>query len=276
VIVLPLDDGPERELGGFADAIQAVAVGPSGRLVAAGAGLYHKEGAVVRVWDLEAEETQILDVGDGGGIDFLKFTGEEELWSGSGLELRRWDLQAAKPRIAETFDLSNGAPNDARKRDLDPVGRRVLLDDNDRGWLWVHDLDAGTSSRVTSHGGGIRMARFDRTGELIVSGDRFGAVRIGRVTGEEPRLLLGHEPEVNTVTVSLDGKWIASGADDNTVRVWAMPDLSQPPPHTLPRDELLTKLRSLTNIRAVPDPNSFTGWKLEIGPFPGWEEVPTW
>jgi hypothetical protein len=55
-----------------------------------------------------------------------------------------------------------------------------------------------------------------------------------------------------------------------------MPDLSKPPLHTLPHDELLAKLRSLTNLRAVPDPASPTGWKIEAGPFAGWEKMPDW
>ena len=55
-----------------------------------------------------------------------------------------------------------------------------------------------------------------------------------------------------------------------------MPDLSKPPLHTLPHDELLAKLHSLTNLRAVRDPASSTGWTIEIGPFPGWRDVPTW
>ena len=28
--------------------------------------------------------------------------------------------------------------------------------------------------------------------------------------------------------------------------------------------------------RVVEDPGSPTGWKVDIGPFPGWQEVPTW
>jgi hypothetical protein len=48
----------------------------------------------------------------------------------------------------------------------------------------------------------------------------------------------------------------------------------KPPLHTLPRDELLAKLKSLTNLRVVRAPES--GWKIEIDPFPGWEDVPTW
>jgi hypothetical protein len=37
---------------------------------------------------------------------------------------------------------------------------------------------------------------------------------------------------------------------------------------------ICTKLRTLTNLRVVRDPDSETGWALD--PFPGWEEVPTW
>ncbi len=55
-----------------------------------------------------------------------------------------------------------------------------------------------------------------------------------------------------------------------------MPDLSKPPLHTLPHDELIAKLESLTNLRAVRDVASSTGWKIEVGPFPGWRNIPTW
>jgi hypothetical protein len=55
-----------------------------------------------------------------------------------------------------------------------------------------------------------------------------------------------------------------------------MPNLSKPPLHTLPHNELIAKLHSLTNLRAVRDPNSSTGWTIELDPFPGWKNVPTW
>jgi hypothetical protein len=55
-----------------------------------------------------------------------------------------------------------------------------------------------------------------------------------------------------------------------------MPDLSQPPLHTLPLGELLAKLGSLTNLRVVAAPESATGYDIEPGPFRGWAEVPTW
>jgi len=55
-----------------------------------------------------------------------------------------------------------------------------------------------------------------------------------------------------------------------------MPDVTKPPLHTLPPTELMAKLDALTNLRVVRDPTSATGWKLDIGPFPGWRDVPTW
>jgi hypothetical protein len=55
-----------------------------------------------------------------------------------------------------------------------------------------------------------------------------------------------------------------------------MPDLDKPPLQALPYDELLVKLESLTNLRAVRDPKSATGWTVELGPFPGRKDVPMW
>ena len=86
----------------------------------------------------------------------------------------------------------------------------------------------------------------------------------------------GHVGSLTTVAVSPDLKWVASTGEDNTLRLWPMPDPSKPPLHTLPHDELIAKLKSLTNLRAVRDPEAEGGWKIDLAPFPGWKDVPTW
>jgi len=113
------------------------------------------------------------------------------------------------------------------------------------------------------------------SGRILVTGDNDGIVRVGPITGEEPHLLIGHEGMITSIAISPDGRWIAS-ADDESVRLWPMPDATKPPLHTLPHDKLLAKLDTFTNLRAVRDEASPTGWSLEIGPFPGWETVPEW
>jgi len=141
--------------------------------------------------------------------------------------------------------------------------------------LLVIDLLTGTQRRITSHGDTVIAAAMDATGDRIATGDESGAVRVGRGTGEEPHLLLGHRGRVFSVAFSPDGKWLAS-ASGSEIILWPVPDLSKPPLHTLPHAELLAKLGSLTNLRAVRDPASSTGWRLELGPFPGWQSVPEW
>jgi WD40 repeat protein len=116
----------------------------------------------------------------------------------------------------------------------------------------------------------------DPSGSVAAIGMEDGTVRVGNLSGGEPHLLIGHEGAIDSIAISPDLRWVATTGEDNTLRLWPMPDLSKPPLHTLPHDELLAKLLSLTNLRAVREPSTATGWKIEVGPFPGWKHVPTW
>jgi len=39
---------------------------------------------------------------------------------------------------------------------------------------------------------------------------------------------------------------------------------------------LLSAKHDVNTCRAVRDPGSHTGWRIRIGPFPGWAQVSTW
>ncbi len=275
VIVRPLDGGPARELVGFTDVITSLAVGPQSRLVAAGSGNFIREEAIVRVWDLESGEVRFLDAGDGEPSYDMRFTGDGSLWIASGTKLRRWRLDGDRPSVVTEMDLSVPDGTEVFFDDLSQDSRLVLLGSDD-GRLWTQDLITGGIHELTAHAERWSWAIFDTHDEIVVSVDEKGGIRVGPVTGEEAHLLQGTEREIRVVAISPDSRWIATGGADAAIHLWPMPDLSKPPLHTLPRDELIAKLKTLTNLRAVRDDESSTGWKIEVGPFPGWEEVPEW
>jgi WD40 repeat protein len=140
----------------------------------------------------------------------------------------------------------------------------------------VHDLATRSSRPLPAFGSCVQSFELAAAGQILVTGDKDGIVRVGRLSTLEPHLLVGHKGALDRVAISPDLRLVASTGGDNTLRLWPMPDLDKPPLHTLPHGELVAKLKSLTNFRAVRDSKTGTSWTIETGPFPGWKDVPTW
>jgi WD40 repeat protein len=161
-------------------------------------------------------------------------------------------------------------------------GRRIVVteqfDSSELSASQVLLLDAESRTRtlLSGHGDQLYSIAMDAAGTVVATGDMDGVLRVGPTSDEEPHLLLGHEGRIWSVDIDPLGRWIASGGEDGTVRIWPMPDLSEPPLHALPHDELLAKLKSLTNLRVVRDNESSTGWTITHEPFPSWESAPRW
>ena len=251
-----------------------VAFDPEGRYLAFLTGVYDLSTALFLVWNLESDTEQaVLQLPDAELRLGVHFSSDGRLLAATTQGIVAWDVESGQHEIL----VEEGVAAFTASRN----GRRLLLiEEEEAGGLQgtpvFVDLDSGLSTPLTTHGSEVRAMALDQDGSIAVTGDRNGIIRVGRVTGEEPHILVGHEGEILRFAIDRLGRWIASAAEDKTVRLWPMPDLSKPPLHTLPREEQIAKLKTLTNLRVVRDPDSATGWKLTHDPFTGWETVPTW
>jgi WD40 repeat protein len=285
-LLVPLDGGAPRNLRRSAPSwLDRPAFSRDGRLAAAGT-RNRPGGNLIEVWDLPSGAVRTLDprpakgekeCGSGphteSAVYDVAFTSDGRLLSAGLSGLRLWNLDDGTNTLLRSCPDGGGPPFLGASRE----DRYLLVESGRRegtSGLSLLDLRGGVSRELKSHGNGVWSVALDPRGEIAVTGGGDGVVRVGPVTDEEPHLLYGHDGGVGSVAVSPDGRWIASGSNDGTIRLWPMP--KGRPFHTLPYDELLTRLRSFTNFRVVRDDAAETGYSVEYGPFPGWAVMPEW
>ncbi len=288
VALYPFQGGAPRRLTEAWAKWYSVAFDPEGRRAVAVPGdgfpsLKDPASRVLRVWDLPSGKEEVHSLAHLTDADWLGwrpvFAPDGRLYAGGPGGVRRLSLpsEAGGAVSSETLYAAGSAGFDLSRdgrlllvwatpsRAFNPPGDELLL----------FDLTTNTSRRITTHGARVQRGMLSLSGRVVVTGGEDGVVRVGPVTGEEPHLLIGHRGPVVGLALSPDERWIAS-ASDEAISIWPMPDVTKPPLHTLPHAELLAKLDTLTNLRVVRDSSLATGWRLEIGPFPGWQDVPTW
>ena len=279
--LVPLDGSPPRELGDFSgDTIaQGCTVSPSGNLVVAAP--QFGEDRTLRVWDVESEDERVFGLAVHGFVGQLSFADESTLFTTGDEGIHRWDLETGNHELVYAVDEDK-----EEVVSIAPGARRALLQreptqgesSEETADFALLDLVTGEIRELSWSGGGYRtrFPAWDPSGEVVAFGDETGLIRVGKISARSPHLLIGHEGAVQGVRISPDGRWLASTGEDNTLRLWPMPDLDKPPLHILPHDLLIAKLKSLTNIRVVRDPDAPDGWLEALDPFPGWGEVPEW
>ena len=73
---------------------------------------------------------------------------------------------------------------------------------------------------LEGHQGRISSVSFSPDGEMLVSADEYGAVKLWNREGQELSSLEGHQGRIFSVSFSPDGKAIASAGEDGIVKLW--------------------------------------------------------
>jgi WD40 repeat protein len=267
---IPLDGTAPTVVDGLALAPWGFDFDPTGRYLASHTDRI-KGGPIVEVLDLETGERVKLDEPGDGRATRPFFDPSGRLVVARGGVVSRWDRESGTTEVL----VSEGVRSVYPLRD----DRRLCIRLADTGARAILDLEDGSRTPLPEAHQPPSNFDFDPTGSIVVSGHPDGEIRVGPLFSEQPHVLLGHEPGETDVWVSPDGQRIASlSSGDDTVRLWPMPDVSKPPLHTLPHDELMAKLKALTNLRAVPDEESHTGYTIEadFSAYRGWGTVPEW
>jgi WD40 repeat protein len=287
VYVVPLDGRPPRRVLDYRDkrvAIASLAFDHVGRKLAVAPHYAASDGDMkAEVLDLVTGATVAVPLrehgsGDGweSGAWSLTYLPDGRLLIAGRKGLRRWDPRTGRlDRLIWGERFATVAADRSRRTIVALTG---LTDGN---WyalseteLLVIDANGRTLARISGHGNALTPTlAVDPAGRFVVTGDTEGLVRVGLLAGGPPHVLPGHAGPVDRVAVSHDGRWIAS-ASGAEVRLWPVPDLTRPAFHTLPYDQFMASLRSMTNLRVVDDAASATGFRLSVGRFPGWRDVP--
>jgi WD40 repeat protein len=270
-ILLSVPDLHSRHVYGFDSYVWAMAFDVTGNRFAAAGRVDGGSHEIVRLVDLQTGRKQDLDPGDGMDITNIAFLPDGRVLTSNFGALRRLD-----PRTGSSERLA-APPGIAF---LGPDRRHVLILHTTNpnfpiGPASVFDLKDGRGWPLSTHGDQVTLMAWAPSGQQIVTGSRDGLVRVGPMTGEEPHLLIGHQGPVWGVRFDPTGRLVASTSEDGTVRIWPIP--TGQPIHTLARDALLEKLRSLTNVRIVRDATTPTRYRVSVVRFQGWRDAPpTW
>lgn len=197
--------------------VYSVAFSPDGRTLATGS-----QDNMVRLWDIETGELRRTFAGHTERVTAVAFSPDgKTLASGSDdKNVKLWNVNTGGAIVS--LVTASGVSSIA----FSPDGQKLAsASRNDEVILWPIPIESGQISILhsTNHDSVLAIA-FSPYGSLLAGATLLGKIEVWDVTVATPRLnLTGHRMAATSVAFSPDGKTLASGSDDMTVKLWNIP-----------------------------------------------------
>lgn len=219
---------------GHDNSVLAAAISPDGRLVATGGGDQHE----IHIWDLQTGQNKKILRGTGNPVWAAGFAADGSsiawghMWEkhdpGNGYGPLQYELRlpGAGSVLGRPERLEN-ASAEKWLRARTKHGPHSLAHAKGGGYGLDAVLRIEKSGKLVariqrdfSNGYSHRAYGFSPDGETIISGGSNGYLAAYDLQGRARGAYVGHEGDIWAVAISPDGRLLATGAHDQTLRIW--------------------------------------------------------